>query len=122
MQKWSAFLFAMVFLFKPVMPVADYFINYDYIVAELCINKDNISKGCNGKCHLVNELADAAQNDDSNIPDRKLQFTTDVLFFIEPTVSQPNPCAVKTAITYTHRADRYHYLHAGAVYHPPIFG
>jgi hypothetical protein len=35
----------------------DYAINYDYISKVLCINKDKPELKCNGKCHLMKELA-----------------------------------------------------------------
>ena len=44
---------------KPIFPVLDYIINYDYIANELCENKAKPELKCNGKCHLVNELAQA---------------------------------------------------------------
>ncbi len=43
-------------MLRPVMPVINYYINYDYIVAELCENKDKPVLKCNGKCHLTKEL------------------------------------------------------------------
>ena len=46
-------------MLRPVMPVIDYYINYDYIVAELCENKDKPVLQCNGKCHLTKELKKA---------------------------------------------------------------
>jgi hypothetical protein len=45
------------FVSKPIFPVMDYAINYDYISKVLCINKDKPELKCNGKCHLMKELA-----------------------------------------------------------------
>ena len=48
---------------KPIFPVLDYIINYDYIANELCENKAKPELKCNVKCHLVNELAKASEDD-----------------------------------------------------------
>jgi len=58
----SLYVIAML---RPVMPVINYYINYDYIVAELCENKDKPVLKCNGKCHLTKELKKASNGVDS---------------------------------------------------------
>ena len=44
-------------LVKPAIPFLEYIVNYDYIVKELCENKDKPELKCNGKCHLAKQLA-----------------------------------------------------------------
>ena len=39
-------------LLQPALPVIEYLVNYDYIVSELCENRDKPILGCNGKCYL----------------------------------------------------------------------
>lgn len=43
-------------LVGPVLPVLDYVINYDYIVNELCVNKNKPVMACNGKCYLEGQF------------------------------------------------------------------
>ena len=50
-------------LVKPVIPLLEYVVFYDYIKNELCVNKENKAMGCNGKCHLKKELARASEQD-----------------------------------------------------------
>ncbi len=45
---------------KPILPVVDYLVNYDYISTVLCENKAKPELKCNGKCHLMKELAKAS--------------------------------------------------------------
>ena len=45
-------LFYLVTLFKPMLPHIIYYANYDYIVTELCVNKDKPELQCNGRCYL----------------------------------------------------------------------
>jgi len=47
------YLLAMV---RPVMPIIEYYANYDYIAKELCENKDKPYLECNGKCYLEKQL------------------------------------------------------------------
>ena len=62
-------LLTLMMTFKPVLPLVDYAVNYDYISEVLCINKDKPELQCNGKCHLKSELAKV--NDDSSTQDSK---------------------------------------------------
>ena len=58
-------------LIKPITPVIEYIINYDYISKVLCENKDKPSLKCCGKCHLKKELAKASEGDKPNSTDKK---------------------------------------------------
>ncbi|WP_157514630.1 hypothetical protein [Christiangramia portivictoriae] len=44
-------------MLAPVFPVFEYFINYDYIVEVLCINKNEPELECDGKCYLKDQLS-----------------------------------------------------------------
>ena len=41
---------------RPVLPVIEYYMNYDYISQELCENKDKVYLNCNGNCFLEKQL------------------------------------------------------------------
>ncbi len=43
-------------LVQPALPVLEYLINYDYIVNELCENRDKPILTCNGKCYLGDQV------------------------------------------------------------------
>lgn len=47
------YLLAMV---RPLVPVMEYYANYDYIATVLCENKDRPYLECNGKCYLEEQL------------------------------------------------------------------
>lgn len=55
-------------MLKPITPVIKYYIDYDYIVAELCENKAKPILQCNGKCHLTKELKKANNGVDQKQP------------------------------------------------------
>ncbi|WP_419869025.1 hypothetical protein [Chryseobacterium sp. CT-SW4] len=41
---------------RPVLPLVNYAVNYDYIVKNLCVNKDKPLSTCKGKCYVEKEL------------------------------------------------------------------
>lgn len=44
---------------RPLKPIIEYYINYDYIVNVLCENKDKPKLKCNGKCYLNKQVKEA---------------------------------------------------------------
>ncbi|MGB5323645.1 hypothetical protein [Lutimonas sp.] len=43
-------------LVQPALPVMEYLIHYDYIVSELCENREKPVLACNGKCYLGDQV------------------------------------------------------------------
>jgi hypothetical protein len=70
-------------LIKPVFPVFDYLVNYEYISTQLCENIEKPKLECNGKCYLAKELAKASESDKGTSPDKKskVKFEVELLFF-----------------------------------------
>jgi hypothetical protein len=64
-------ILCIAFLIKPVLPVFDYVLNYDYITTALCVNKANTIIGCDGKCYLIKELAKASESEKPLSSDKK---------------------------------------------------
>jgi hypothetical protein len=77
------FLIAFFMLVKPVVPLLEYVINYDYIVKELCENKEKPVLQCNGKCHLAKQLAKAAEDEKpiSSSKNQNLKQEVEILFY-----------------------------------------
>lgn len=48
----------MLAIIQPIYPVLDYIVNYDYIVDQLCENRDKPILACNGKCYLENQFVE----------------------------------------------------------------
>lgn len=55
----------LVFVFKPVLPVVGFIVNYDYIKNELCENRDRPEMHCDGNCFLKKELAKTAEENNA---------------------------------------------------------
>lgn len=54
------------FVFRIIFPVLDYVINYDYIVTELCIEKDIENNSCQGSCHLSEQIQKQIDSENSD--------------------------------------------------------
>lgn len=65
MKIFYGILFTLYMVFRPLMPLVEYAVNYNYIVDTLCINKSKPEVHCNGKCYLSRELAKANDNAES---------------------------------------------------------
>lgn len=58
--------FAFLILFRPFWPIVEYIVAYDYIVAELCENRDRPELECDGTCYLSKQLALELQQENQN--------------------------------------------------------
>ena len=77
-------IIALTLFLKPVFPLLDYIANYDYIAKVLCENKTKPELKCNGKCHLMKELASQAEKDTPLQNNKKVTSSEfEVLFFQE---------------------------------------
>ena len=120
-MKFLLLIVSMTLLFKPVFPVLEYFVNYDYIVKELCENLAKPELKCNGKCHLTKELAKASENDSTKSSDKKVVAQQyEVVYFqeIQPiTFSFYNSEFTPKALnSYT---NNYNHLGIYTTFHPP---
>ncbi|MAP55490.1 hypothetical protein [Altibacter sp.] len=57
---------ALLILAKPLWPVAEYVMNYDFIVERLCENRGKPEMECNGKCYLSKQLSKEAGDSQNN--------------------------------------------------------
>jgi hypothetical protein len=69
-----------LYLSRPIMPYIEYAVFKDYIVKNLCINRNNPKSKCNGKCHLAkqlrlsNETSDAkGENSNKKVPNQEVK-------------------------------------------------
>ena len=117
------FLLALFMLLKPVLPVIDYVVNYEYITKVLCVNKAKPKLQCNGKCHLMKELAKTSESQTPISSNKKIaSHELEVLFFEE--IKSFNIRYIyfdKNQFLSTNYSDLYSYLNSNSVFRPPIF-
>ncbi|WP_042723363.1 hypothetical protein [Flavobacterium sp. B17] len=51
---------------RPVLPLLNYAMNYDYIVKNLCENRNIPESTCKGKCYVAKELAKTEKQSNNN--------------------------------------------------------
>lgn len=110
-------------LVKPVVPVFQYVFDYQYISEVLCINKEKPELKCNGKCHLMKELAKASEDEKSTSSNKKNHHSEIEVLFIEELISfslaQNN--AVVTNKNTSVYSNLYSHLNCKTFFHPPSF-
>ncbi len=111
------------FIIKPIFPLVDYVVNYEYITKTLCVNKAKPQMNCNGKCHLVKELAKAAESDKPISSDKKQAAQEiEVLFFQSIQSFECGSCAfIPNQKTNDSYSDLYSFLNSRVFEHPPTF-
>lgn len=119
----KTFAIIVVFLIslKPVLPVVDYIINYDYITRVLCENKAKPELKCNGKCQLMKNLAKVADEEKPISPLKKGQIQeTELLFFQElPMLTFKSKRLLTKNKIDDHYSNNYFHLGSCSVFHPP---
>jgi hypothetical protein len=117
------FIIVLILLIKPILPVLEYVVNYEYISKVLCINKDKPKLHCNGKCHLMKELAKASDAEKPLSSDKKTTSQLQEVLFFEEIQSfpiAPISFVAKEKIDPSY-SDLYSYLNLYSIFHPPIF-
>lgn len=119
-----ASIFALFMLLKPVLPVIEYAIDYDYIATVLCINKDKPELKCNGKCHLMKELAKSSQEDGEQSHEKRAAASESHILFFEEILdfgleAQVFPLAERSP--YIFYPNLYSHLDSRSIFRPPLF-
>lgn len=109
-------------LLKPVLPVLEYVIFYDYIKNELCENKEIIEIECNGKCHLAKEMAKVSDSENPLSTDKNnrplMEFS--LLFFEDFQRFNLNIFHEITTKEYLVYRNLYSHLTTDFIFHPPV--
>jgi len=108
-------------LVKPIVPVFQYVFDYQYISEVLCINKEKPELKCNGKCHLMKELAKASEDEKPTSSDKKNHHSEIEVLFIEELNSfaiEQNSLVFNNKNTSVY-SNLYSRLNCKTFFHPP---
>ncbi len=121
-MKKSLIIITFFILFKPLSPIVEYIVNYEYISKVLCVNKETPIMGCNGKCYLMSQLANQSE-DEKPISDKRIVVKQiEILFFQEiKSIDLPKAPVVQNPILNTNYSNLYTYLNICTAFHPPSF-
>ncbi|MEO2129055.1 MAG: hypothetical protein ABGW91_12875 [Christiangramia sp.] len=113
-------LFAILIVLRPAMPVATYFLNYEYIATELCENKDRPELKCNGQCYLMKSLAEAAEKESQDKKEQSAKKVEIPLLFLQ-SLPESRMTAISEELQHNFSAEDplYTYLLTGTIFHPP---
>lgn len=121
-MKKLVFIIIIAVVLKPILPVIDYVVNYEYISNVLCENKDKPKLKCCGKCHLKKELANASEGEKPNSSDKKesSKQETEILFFQDINSLAVVKISFKnTTLIHDNYSNLYFRLNSCSVFHPP---
>ncbi len=121
-MKKFVIILVLAIILKPVLPVLDYIVNYQYIATVLCENKDKPQLNCCGKCHLKKELAKASEGEKPNSSDKKdiTKHEIEVLFYKDIASLVITPINFETErINIDNYINFYVHLKSCSEFHPP---
>lgn len=109
-------------VFRPLVPLVEYAVNYDYISEVLCINKSNPKLHCNGKCYLKKQLAKANDIDSSPLNKTKTSGQKLLDIYILPDITEIRNTEKISLFDFkfTYTTD-YSFLFLKHIFKPPIF-
>jgi hypothetical protein len=121
--KKAILLLTLLMLLKPLLPVLEYVVDYEYITTVLCVNKDKPKMQCNGKCHLMKELAKESESEKPLSSDKKITTQKAEVLYLEDFNSFTiiSICFLKKSKITTNYSNLYVLLNSATVFHPPIF-
>lgn len=122
-MKKAIFIIALALFLKPIFPVVEYVVNYEYITKTLCVNKAKPKMQCNGKCHLMKELAKAAESEKPISSDKKQQVQESEVLFLEtiPSFVCEDFFPISSQKINDNYSNLYSFLNSCVVEYPPTF-
>lgn len=119
-MKKLLFILTLFMLLKPILPVVEYVVNYEYISKVLCVNKETPIMGCNGKCYLVSQLAKSSDSE-KPISDKRIVIKeVEVSFFQEiKEVVFLKTSFLQTQTLNSNYSNLYNYLNSTSTFRPP---
>jgi len=104
-------------MLRPIAPLVEYVINYDYISKVLCINKDKPELSCNGKCQLMKKIEQQQQEDFNSLQINMEEYPigfVEIFNLPENTTNQN----LKNNKLFYYKFD-YHFAFHQEIFHPP---
>jgi hypothetical protein len=109
-------------VFRPLVPLVEYAVNYDYISEVLCINKNNVELHCNGKCYLSKQLSKVNDVDSSPLNKTKNSGQKLLDIYILPDIAGINTTE-NTFFSHFNFlfTSEYSFLFLKPIFRPPVF-
>ncbi|NIJ45563.1 hypothetical protein FHR24_002031 [Wenyingzhuangia heitensis] len=97
----------------------EYITCYDYIVNELCVNKDKPELQCNGKCYLMKELSKTSESEKNKGDTTKKTVYEFPVLFCQTIENTRLPFPISGVILNVVYKNLYSYLISSSLFRPP---
>ncbi|WP_228444862.1 hypothetical protein [Chryseobacterium echinoideorum] len=104
---------------RPVLPLINYVVNYDYIVENLCENRAVENSYCKGKCYVAKEFSKTEKQslNSQNIKIAGLDvFVSNEIL----TLTETHFVASESVKLYINNSFLYHSQYFSRIFHPPL--
>ncbi|NIF05443.1 hypothetical protein F3J23_08320 [Chryseobacterium sp. Tr-659] len=109
-------------VFRPLIPLVEYAVNYDYITKVLCINKSRPEVHCNGKCYLNKELAKVNDSESSPLQKAKNSGQKILDIYILPETAEITATEKFPFFNFSFTYETaYSFLFLAHIFKPPVF-
>jgi type III secretion system FlhB-like substrate exporter len=124
-KQWITLGFTLLMLVKAwVIPLVylDYELRKEYIIANLCVNRDNPIVVCEGKCYLAEKVVEAKKQDERRA---EQSYMANLLFQVMDTgktfiFKAPEHFETRLAITFSYISPFLPRAVASEIFHPPL--
>lgn len=104
---------------RPVLPLVNYAVNYDYIVKNLCEKRDVPQSTCKGKCYVSKELAKTEKQSNNSqvikISVLDVFVSHETLAFSDQKEIDSTSETIYSAYTVNHNSEYF-----SRIFHPPL--
>ncbi|UMQ40231.1 hypothetical protein MKS83_12565 [Chryseobacterium sp. Y16C] len=109
-------------VFRPLVPLVEYAVNFEYISEVLCINKSNPELHCNGKCYLSKEIAKTNDTDSSPLNKTKNSGQKLLDIYVLPEITEITAAEKKifSNSNFLYKT-AYSFLFLKHIFRPPVF-
>jgi len=108
-----------VAMVRPIVPLASFVINQDYIAEFFCVNQDKPELDCNGKCYLMQKLEEQNEEKRQNLPSIAMEeYPIGFVKFITLDIPKKVKSANNISIDYR---NNYHFIYSDTSFRPPTF-
>lgn len=109
-------------VFRPLVPLVEYAVNYNYISEVLCVNKNNVELHCNGKCYLSKQLSKVNDVDSSPLNKTKIPGQKLLDIYILPDIAGINTAENTFLLHFDFLfISEYSFLFLKHIFRPPVF-
>lgn len=116
--KATFFVFLYVLaMVRPIVPLASFIVNQDYIAEFFCVNQDKPELECNGKCYLMQKLEKQNEEKRQNIPAISMEeYPIGFVNFISLDIPKKEKAPNIIIIDYR---NNYHFIYSDTSFRPP---